>query len=93
MEPRGDGAGAWDADRLAQVSATWWATRCSTAPEALPGARARRAASADAVHLAVHNQGAPIPPELLPHLFEPLQRGEAAAADRAGRSWGWGSSS
>ncbi|MCI0570291.1 MAG: PAS domain-containing sensor histidine kinase [Myxococcaceae bacterium] len=32
--------------------------------------------SGEAVVLTVHNRGAPIPPELLPHLFEPFRRGE-----------------
>jgi phosphoserine phosphatase RsbU/P len=31
----------------------------------------------DAVTLAVHNGGTPIPPEALPFIFEPLARGQA----------------
>jgi signal transduction histidine kinase len=39
------------------------------------------------VELAVHNDGPPIPPELLPHVFEPFRRGED---DRRAGSTGLG---
>jgi signal transduction histidine kinase len=41
------------------------------------------------VLLEEHNQGAPIPAERLPQLFEPLERG-AAQQDRMGRGIGLG---
>jgi signal transduction histidine kinase len=41
------------------------------------------------VVLEVHNEGAPIPPEQLPRLFEPMERG-APQKDRVGRSIGLG---
>ena len=43
----------------------------------------------DALEVAVQNQGLPIPPELLPHLFEPLRRGEQQVK-RGSRSVGLG---
>jgi signal transduction histidine kinase len=41
------------------------------------------------VSLAVHNRGAPIPPDKFPHLFLPMQRA-TNEVDRAGRSVGLG---
>jgi signal transduction histidine kinase len=32
----------------------------------------------DAVRIEVHNEGEPVPPEIVPHLFEPFRRGGAA---------------
>jgi phosphoserine phosphatase RsbU/P len=43
----------------------------------------------DDILLAVHNEGPPIPAELLQRIFEPLQRGEEAF-DSTGRSVGLG---
>jgi signal transduction histidine kinase len=40
------------------------------------------------VLLRVHNQGAPIPPDVLPQLFEPMRRGTEQGS--AGRSIGLG---
>ena len=37
-------------------------------------------ANGDSVTLTVHNEGPPIPPEVLPYIFEPLARGRADAA-------------
>src|SRR5262249_61920689 len=50
-----------------------------------PGGRGRRVpwgipASEEKAQLSVHTQGAPIPPEVLPGLFEPFQRGLHADA-------------
>jgi PAS domain S-box-containing protein len=36
----------------------------------------------DDVSIAVHNEGPPIPPELLPVIFEPFRKGDAADASR-----------
>jgi signal transduction histidine kinase len=36
------------------------------------------------VELTVHNDGPPIPPELLPHIFEPFRRGQAQPGAAAG---------
>ena len=42
----------------------------------------------DALVLSVHNLGPPIPPDVLPRLFQPLQRGEGSVS--AARSVGLG---
>jgi signal transduction histidine kinase len=44
---------------------------------------------AEALVLEVHNEGEPIPPETLQHLFEPMRRG-GGQSDRVGRSIGLG---
>jgi signal transduction histidine kinase len=41
------------------------------------------------VSISVHNQGAPIPPEKLSRLFQPLQRA-TGEVDKSGRSIGLG---
>jgi signal transduction histidine kinase len=51
--------------------------------------RVETQAEAEVLVLKVHNTGAPIPPELLPHIFEPMERG-AALVGQAGRSIGLG---
>ena len=43
----------------------------------------------DAVVLEVHNEGEPIPPQVLTHLFEPMRRG--GQSDRVAAASGWGS--
>ena len=42
----------------------------------------------DAFSISVHNQGPAIPPDLLPHIFQPMSRGSEAG--RATRSIGLG---
>jgi sigma-B regulation protein RsbU (phosphoserine phosphatase) len=77
LEHRSDGAGASmvDPDRISQV-VTNLATNALTygRPEAVVVVRsALRGAQCV---LEVHNEGSPIPRELLAHMFEPLRRGE-----------------
>jgi signal transduction histidine kinase len=73
LETLGDGQGAWDADRLEQVL-------CNLVINALkygePGrpVRVRVEATGPEAVLRVHNEGAPIPPEVLPHLFDAYRR-------------------
>jgi signal transduction histidine kinase len=88
LEQSGDGQGAWDADRLAQLitnlvnnALTYSAEHCAV--------RVRTRGRRDTVALAVHNTGTPIPPELLPRLFLPFKRGEATDA-RGSHSIGLG---
>ena len=81
---KGDGHGQWDGDRLAQVLTNLVNNAITYSPED-SRVRVQTRGEAGQVVLSVHNQGAPIPPELVPRLFEPMQRGEGqrATADRS----------
>ncbi len=87
-EARGDGRGAWDADRLQQVvqNLVTNALKYGTADEPVD---IRTEAHDGTVTLSVHNQGEPIPPERQASLFQPMQRG-VEGVDRQGRSVGLG---
>ena len=70
----GEGQGEWDPDRLAQVVTNLVSNALSYSP---PDAAVRvetRGLDGD-VLLSVHNEGAPIAPEVRERLFEPMQRG------------------
>lgn len=84
----GDGGGEWDPDRLAQVVQNLVTNALKySPPDSL--VRVSTRAEGDAVTLLVHNEGAPVPAEKLPVLFEPFQR-VAGQVDRASRSVGLG---
>ena len=70
----GDGGGEWDADRLAQLVSNLLSNALHYSP---PASEVRIETRGEPEHLvlAVHNAGAPIPPEVLPRLFQPMQRG------------------
>jgi signal transduction histidine kinase len=79
----GDGGGTWDAGRLAQVMANL----IGNAIQHSPGGTAVRVVTRGeegGVLLEVHNEGPPIPAELLPALFEPFQRGVGAGSGKGG---------
>jgi phosphoserine phosphatase RsbU/P len=91
LETRGQGQGLWDRDRLEQVvgnllaNALRYSPADSTVHVEVDGERD------EALHLRVHNGGAPIPAELLPHLFEPFRRaGGEGAAPATGEGLGLG---
>jgi signal transduction histidine kinase len=44
----------------------------------------------ETVVLEIHNTGDPIAPEVLPHIFEPMERGTHMQVIRSGRSIGLG---
>ncbi|QSQ22352.1 response regulator [Pyxidicoccus parkwayensis] len=71
--------GAWDLQRLAQVLANLLDNALKHSPEGTP-VRLSTWEKGEGVFLEVRNEGAPIPPELLPHLFEPFRRGEGSEA-------------
>ena len=83
----GDCSGEWDADRLAQVASNLIgnALRHGDAEPAGPR-RARRQRAAEVV-LSVANAGA-IPPEVLPHIFDPFRSGRPQPAPRDGLGLG-----
>ncbi len=82
----GDGIGDWDADRLAQVvsnlvsNALWHG-----APETQVCVSVRD--EPRSVRLEVHNEGRPIPEDLLPVIFDPFRRA-AVAHNRSGLGLG-----
>ena len=84
----GDGRGEWDPDRLGQVVQNLVTNALKYSPEGSP-VRVETHTGDDSVTVSVHNEGAPIPPERLGRIFEPLQRG-TGEADTAGRSIGLG---
>ncbi|RKH60168.1 hybrid sensor histidine kinase/response regulator [Corallococcus aberystwythensis] len=85
----GDGTGTWDADRLSQVVGNLLGNALAYGDPAAP-IQVRSQGEADSVVLEVHNTGAPIPADLLPRLFEPLERGAAHQENRTDRSIGLG---
>ena len=81
VEARGDGHGDWDEDRLAQLLTNLVGNALQHSPDGTP-VRVSSRAEGDGVTLSVHNQGTPIPPNVLPVIFEPYRRGPAAALGR-----------
>ena len=73
LETLGDGQGAWDADRLEQVLCNLVINAFKYGAPGRP-VRVRVEATGPEVVLTVHNEGTPIPPEALPHLFDAYQR-------------------
>jgi signal transduction histidine kinase len=84
----GDGRGEWDPDRLSQVIQNLVTNALKYSPRGTP-VRIETHAEEGGVVLSVHNEGAPIPPERLEKIFQPLQRA-SGEVDKAGRSIGLG---
>ncbi len=82
FQTRGDGHGAWDADRMAQVITNLVGNAVQHSPAGTPVRVCSRGEDGE-VLLEVHNAGPPIPAEELPTLFEPFRRGRSAGG-RAG---------
>jgi sigma-B regulation protein RsbU (phosphoserine phosphatase) len=89
VEQSGDAKGEWDPDRLAQVISNLLGNALQYSPENSPVKITTRG-EVDTVVLEVHNLGDPIPAEVLPRIFEPLERGAHVQVGRAGRSIGLG---
>ncbi|RKH17631.1 response regulator [Corallococcus sp. CA047B] len=85
----GDGAGRWDADRLAQVVGNLLGNALAYGDPETPILVRSHVQESEAV-LEVHNAGLPIPANVLPRLFEPLERGAAQQEIRVDRSIGLG---
>ncbi len=81
--------GTWDLERMAQVLANLLDNALKYSPQ---GAAVRLSTweRGDGVFIEVHNEGAPIPAELLPHLFEPFRRGEGSSEATTRESLGLG---
>lgn len=76
----GDARGQWDADRLAQALMNLVSNALKYGD---PGGSiaVRIQGEVEQVRLEVHNSGKPIAPELIPVLFEPMQRGNVHVSD------------
>jgi signal transduction histidine kinase len=79
LESSGNLAGDWDADRLAQVVSNLVGNAIQHG-EGTPISISAHEANGGGVTLAVHNGGAPIPPDVMPFVFEPLARGRTDGA-------------
>jgi phosphoserine phosphatase RsbU/P len=84
----GDTQGVWDVDRVAQVVTNLVSNSIKYSP---PGTEVKVHVQGfdGAAELSVQNLGAPIPPERLQKIFEPLQRA-SDQIDRNDRSVGLG---
>ena len=88
LQQEGDAQGSWDSGRLAQVVGNLLSNAITYSP-ASSIVRVSTRNDGDAVVLVIQNEGAPIPAELLPKLFEPMQRASADVYN-ANRSVGLG---
>ncbi|NOK17680.1 ATP-binding response regulator [Corallococcus carmarthensis] len=88
LEQQGDGLGTWDEERLGQVVQNL-VTNALRYGE--PGSTVRMSTREDGndLVLEVHNRGRPIPPEMLPTLFQAMRRGNHDEG-RSSRSVGLG---
>jgi signal transduction histidine kinase len=74
----GDLAGAWDPGRVAQLASNLIANAIKYGRPDAPIAVSVRGVDG-AVVLSVHNEGPPIPADMLPRLFDPYRRGETTS--------------
>jgi PAS domain S-box-containing protein len=75
LEVSGDGRGTWDGDRLAQVFSNLLANAIQHGADAGP-VSVRVIDEGENVAITVHNQGTPIPADVLPFIFDPFRQGE-----------------
>jgi signal transduction histidine kinase len=80
MECTGDVEGEWDPSRLGQVVSNLLSNALTYGDGREP-VRLEIAGRGDEVQLSVCNRGQPIPPEVLPHIFDPFRR---ASGERQG---------
>jgi sigma-B regulation protein RsbU (phosphoserine phosphatase) len=87
LSVNGGTAGQWDRDRIAQMCSNLIANALTYSPAGTQVRVTLREIDKH-VELDVHNVGAPIPADMIPHLFEPFYR--AGAAERADKGLGLG---
>ncbi|WP_257453306.1 sensor histidine kinase [Archangium lipolyticum] len=86
----GEGQGEWDRDRLTQVVQNLVSNALKHGVEDSP-VRVEAWGEGDPVVLSIHNEGRPIPSELMPHLFDPFWRGGGSgSSDRLSTGLGLG---
>jgi signal transduction histidine kinase len=74
LETNGDGRGMWDGDRLLQVLSNLLGNAVQHGGGGSISVRVDD--EGENLVIAVHNQGQPIPPDVLPLIFDPFQQGE-----------------
>jgi len=91
FHPDGDLTGDWDAARLQQVVSNLMGNALQHGASAGP-VELSIVSEESTVFLSVHNEGSPIPPEMLPTIFDPLMRyaKSESAAQRVSSSIGLG---
>jgi PAS domain S-box-containing protein len=80
LDAEGDCRGTWDETRLAEVASNLVGNAVKYGQPGLPIYVFARD-EGDQVALRVHNFGPPIPPELIPTLFEPFHQGQRGSAE------------
>lgn len=85
----GDPNGTWDPDRIAQALVNVVSNALDYSPGRSPVSLSWRG-EPDAVIVDVANEGPPIPPDVLPRIFEPFRRGESSGAGKPGKMEGIG---
>jgi sigma-B regulation protein RsbU (phosphoserine phosphatase) len=85
----GNGWGEWDADRIAQAASNLVGNAVQYSPQD-SAVRVVARDEGDGVRLEVHNLGTPIPPERLPHIFDPFVRGRDGSRTSARTGLGLG---
>lgn len=88
LEHEGDGTGSWDRLRVSQAATNLVINALKHGLSKAP-VRVSTHGFEDRVELRVFNLGEPIPADLVPRVFEPMQRGRAQPAE-LGRSVGLG---
>ncbi|MBN9684921.1 MULTISPECIES: ATP-binding response regulator [unclassified Corallococcus] len=88
LDAQGDGLGSWDEERLGQVVQNL-VTNALRYSEPGSTVRVSTREEGDNLVLEVHNRGRPIPPEMLPTLFQAMRRGPQDEG-RSSRSVGLG---
>jgi signal transduction histidine kinase len=83
LTEEGDLQGHWDPERIEQVLSNLVGNACHHGKLGAP-VLVRLSGTATAVEAEVHNEGPPIPRELLPQIFEPFRRGAADRRDASG---------
>ena len=81
LEADGDLRGEWDPDRLAQLVSNLIGNAIQHGGGTPVTLKAHE--DGDSVTLAVHNGGPPVPPDVLPVVFEPLARGHGETAEHS----------
>jgi signal transduction histidine kinase len=79
----GDLAGEWDPARLEQVLSNLVGNACHYGTPGAP-VLVRAMGTASSVTVEVHNEGTPIPDEVLPRIFDPFERGQHDSRDANG---------